>query len=203
MNLPGRSYDNPLTRAIANLSATNEQLRAGAVVTGEPLPSSRSAAVGREAVALPPLTIEERAALDAKAAELGFGPAAEEQGPYGSFEAAAAAGAPVEQEYVPQADRAYAAITGRDTARVVEIPRLPNFQNIGGIDLIRDVVYIDGMEFPITKTEGDAMRQFAVNTAYAFVMDQMNAAMAAFRPKEVTREAVSEVQGDEGDGRVL
>lgn len=205
-NAPGRTYDNPLTRAIESRSA----LRTGAAITGEPLPSSRSAALGR-VIEETPLSPEERAERDAKAMELGIMPRPEgEEGPYGSLEQAAAAGAPIERTLTvngmltEQARVPSVPVTARQViAATGGFPRLPDFSKVGGIDLIRDVVYVDGMEFPLSKEHADEFRVYCIQRAIESVNERMQAALAPLlKQPEVatsghTHEDVQRVQGGE------
>ena len=196
--------DNPLTRALETGSRMREQQirTGGAVVTGEPLPSSRSASVGQPVQVMIPLTIEEREALNAKARELGIRLEGDEtvEGPYGSFEAAAAAGAPVEREQ--QWSEPALSVAGRQTAREFigrnAAPRLPDFGKVYGINLLTDTVSIDGMEFPMAKVDADEFRLYCIRLAHSFVLDKLNAAAAAYLTLEVPVAEVHPVQGGEG-----
>jgi hypothetical protein len=148
-------------------------------------PASRSAAVGKEV----PLSEEERTYLDRKAQELGIIPAPEgDGGAYTSMDAALAAGTPVPGQHNSPV---------RDPHGVV---KLPDFTKVDGINLILDVFYVDGMEFPIDKRVADGFRLWAIQTASGFVMEKMNAARDALT--KITAEvAVKEVEGG-GDEKV-
>ena len=190
------TYDNPLTRMIERAHQRNMgESRREAPVDAGASPSARSAAVGREVE--PPLTVEERAELDAKARELGLMPVEEgEQNLYPTLADAMKAGAPVEGPAVP-APAARAAV-------VIEGVRLPNFTKVGGIDLIRDVVYVDSMEFSIAKEDADQFRLYAIQIAHNVITQKLNEAVAALGAavQEATREDVPTVQGGEAGGGV-
>lgn len=200
--------NNPLTRAMDDFAAHNQQLRAGggAVITGEPLPSVRSAAVGREVVAQAPLSEAERAELDAKAIELGLMPRPEgESGPYASFEEAAAAGAPVQrpvQVITKTTDwrEPSMSMDSRETARAfIQQPRLPDFSKVYGVNLLDGTVIVDGMEFAMPASDANEFRLYCIRLVQASVMAQLEAAASAFIPAlEATSEEMQPVQGDEG-----
>ncbi len=132
--------------------------------SADPRPSVRSAELGREVVTTEPLTMDEKNELDRMAREAGIqderlGNIEETGGAYATMEEALAAGASV---HPPAQAASLGAQVGRptrasvlapaNTASTLRVPRLPNFQNVQGIDLIRGVVYVDDMEFPISSS---------------------------------------------------
>jgi hypothetical protein len=204
MNHMPSSYNNPLTRMIEGLSAHNAENRgSGAVVTGAPLPSSRSAAVGTIVEQPAPMSESERAEADAKLIELGIMPAdGGEGGLYSSREAAEAAGAPVEIPVTTSFVRTERGpIEVRPSAGRTSSPvRLPDFTKVGGIDLIRDVVYLDGMEFAIPKDHADEFRVYVIQRVREVVTEQLQAALSSLMPptvEVVSGEDVQPVQGGE------
>lgn len=168
------TYNNPLTRMIerAGQRQAGSDRREAPVDAGS-LPSARSAVLGQEV--MPPLSIEERAELDAKAAALGILPPGEtSEGPYGTLDEAMKAGASVPEP--AQRMPAQASTTQRPTVAGV---RMPDFTKIGGIDLIRDVVYLDGLEFSIPKEDADQFRLYAIQIAHAVMTTRLNEAVAS------------------------
>lgn len=187
------TYNNPLTRMLERGAQRNAGMERREVpVDAGALPSARSAALGQEV--LPPLTTEERAALDAKAAALGILPPGEgNEGPYASLDEAMNAGASVPDPVNQTASQVVAA------QRTVAGVRLPDFTKVGGIDLIRDVVYVDSMEFPISKEDADQFRLYAIQIAHAVITVKLNEAVASLGAiAGGSNEAVLPVRGDEG-----
>jgi hypothetical protein len=136
-----------------------------------------------------------------KAMELGIVPRTEEAaGEYGSLEEAMKAGAPVEQPRLGGDQRDLAmmherGLPDRMTAREAiarEYARLPDFTKVGGINLILDVLYVDGMEFPVPKADADEFRLYAITIANAAIVRKLNEAVAALTGlvSKVTVEAV-------------
>lgn len=185
--------NNALTRLIERASQRNEGMREVPVDAGAS-PSARSAAVGRvtEEQQLPPLTPEERAELDQKAREMGALPRGEgEEGQYDSLEAALAAGAPIPapdapvevrqtaREFIATRGSAVQAMMGSGERQLALHPRLPDFTRIGGIDLIRNVVYVDGMEFPLPPSNAAEFRMYVIQLVGELVTAQLNGALMA------------------------
>lgn len=168
-NEPGTTYSNPFTRMIERVQSAGGLVESP--VTGSALPSVRTAAMNTP----PPLTIEEREELDAKARELGLlGDEPEgEANPYPSLEAAISTGAPVESR-----------VTAREflASRSASFPRLPDFAQVGGIDLIRGVVYLDGMEFPIPEGDVAKYRLYVIEIAHADITRRLAEAMKLYAP---------------------
>jgi hypothetical protein len=67
----------------------------------------------------------------------------------------------------------------RVTPVSTQFPRLPDFSKTGGIDLIRDVVYVDSMEFSISKTDADQFRLYCIQIAHAFITVKLNEAVSS------------------------
>lgn len=126
--------DNDFTRLIDSISADNRAGgRRGGVASATPLPTVRSASYGQEVVV--PLTAEQQAELDRKAAELGI------------MELPMHASG-----FVPNGLSPVITLT----------PRLPNFRAVEGIDLQRNVVAVDGLAFPIPEDEALELRQYVL-----------------------------------------
>lgn len=200
---------NELTRLIETNAAMN---RAGGrgVASATPLPTVRSADMTQPpADEPPPLTLEERAELDRLAREAGVVDeslgVAKPQGAYDSMEAAIEAGKPVAVERVT-AQSAREFIADRQVRRGEHMvarshsfvppptaPRLPDFRNVEGIDLMQGRVMIDGMEFPMPPEDVRSYRQYVVNIARAAVQKQLDDALRLAEP-EVT-DGGSEIPG--------
>jgi len=160
---------------------------------GEPLPNVRSAGLGQPVENDPtnqPLSAQEIMELNAAAAAAGvkderIGTAdAEPVGGYGSLEEAMAAGMPVNAPSVAAAVSAAEVVRQRQPrASVVQTvvqPRLPNFRNVQGIDLITGVVYVDDMEFKIPAGDLASFRQYVVEIAKNEIMKQLEEATSMF-----------------------
>jgi|ERR1051325_7794544 hypothetical protein len=199
---------NAWTRMIERASAMNAETggRVG-LASAEPRPTAASSTIGREVVEPPPLSIEERAELDARARALGLLPPDEgAEGPYGSLEDALAVARGPEQEEAPTVDPVLAmaaearaarrAREGRQTARefiasnpterdvqIIETPRMPDFNKVQGMDLAKGVAYLDGMEFKIGPDQLRKLRKFVVELARVEFMERLNAAMGLFDPE--------------------
>jgi len=180
----------------------------------------QSADLGREVQEPPALSAEERAALDQAAREAGVkddrlgtaNPVAED-GAYSSLEEALAAGAPVVQP-TPVVERVPAGALGLAMARggmyapprvpVAREVRLPDFTRVEGIDLLRDCVMIDGMEFPIAEHDALDFKQYVVMVARNAILIKLTEATSLFAapatPAEVSNggdaATVSEVRID-------
>jgi hypothetical protein len=198
------TYNNPLTRMLERGAQRNAGMERREVpVDAGALPSARSVALGQEV--LPPLSTEERAELDAKAAALGILPPGEgSEGPYASLDAAMKAGSSL-----PDLPSAAPLLTsfGMPDARKATVGmmlpvRLPDFTKVGGIDLIRDVVYVDSMEFSISKEDADQFRLYAIQIAHAVITIKLNEAVASLGAiaggNSGADEVVLPVQDDEG-----
>jgi hypothetical protein len=123
---------------------------------------------------------------------------AAEEGPYGSLEDAIRAGAPVgmsDEEIAAQAVRfrepepVRRAIGERGPVQTPrqfiaaqpasQLPRLPDFKQVQIIDLINGKVYVDGLEFVLTKEQSQMLRRFAVQTAKEQIQKSLDTALAA------------------------
>ena len=127
---------------------------------------------------------------------------------YGSLEEAIRAGAPVgaDDEAIALAARAFREppppalppvrmpvggrapqqqIVGRQTARefigqpVEQLPRLPDFRKVQMIDLVNGKVYVDALEFNLTKEQLQMLRKFCVTTAKEQIQKSLETALAA------------------------
>jgi hypothetical protein len=183
--------DNDYTRMIEMVSSQNRSGMRG-VASATPLPTAQSADVGRVADPPPPMSSEERANLDRLAIEAGVKDdrlASADPGQYPSLEEAVAAGAPVKPNYTPRALMSRERMTARE-AMAISTPRLPDFRRVEGIDLLRDRILIDGMEFPIPVDDAVHFKQYVVSIAKAAIMKMLNEATSLFAapvtPAEVT-----------------
>lgn len=198
---PAQQPDNAFTRMIERTAEANRGGGAGRVegpVTAGSQPSVRSAAYGVQPDV--PLTIEERMELDRLAIEAGIMPSVEtEEGPYPTRAEAEAAGAPVTPPRAVIADRQ----TARELTSL-PFPKLPDFSKPGVLDLIRGVIYLDGLEFPIPEGDLAEFRAYVVTAVAADIQNRLNAALAQYAPKEATdggvagNEDVQTVQEDPG-----
>jgi hypothetical protein len=168
-----------------------------------------------------PLSFEEREDLDAKARALGLLPPlpGEGQGEYDSYEAAleAARGPEAPASEAPTVDPVLAMAHNARLARaarlgapaprmeqpmfaaeptVVEVPRLPDFQNVQGIDLKKGVAYLDSMEFELGENDLRKLRKFVVQLAHHAFMARLNAAMGLFDPEGTDGNTVQGVRGE-------
>lgn len=172
--------DNPLTRAIETMSQLNREGGGGASFSSvDPPPTVRSASLGRETPIVPsapPLTPEEQAEFDAAAAALGITDGGGEAAPppeYPTLEAAMAAGAPVRPPagapvQAHQTAREFLAqrrVGGGQLMAPGLLPRLPNFSNVEGIDLLHGNIVIDGLVFPMQTVDAEKLRAFAIKEA--------------------------------------
>jgi len=156
---------------------------------GEPLPNVRSAGLGQPVENDPtnqPLSAQEIMELNAAAAAAGvkderIGTAdAEPVGGYGSLEEAMAAGMPVNAPSVVAAEVVRQRQPRASVVQTVVQPRLPNFRNVQGIDLITGVVYVDDMEFKIPAGDLASFRQYVVEIAKNEIMKQLEEATSMF-----------------------
>lgn len=185
--------DNDFTRMIGAVSSGNRSgVRSMGVASATPLPTARSAELGQE-VTEPPLTLEERAHYDQLAREAGIQDErldkASPGGTYDSLEDAMNAGASVHPDpVVTHVSGGFVAGPSSDPRKSGRVSsstsRLPNFKNVEGIDLLRDVVMVDGMEFPISLAEARKFRQFVVETARETILARLHEAMERFATPE-------------------
>ena len=211
-NPSGRMPNNPLTRMLEDASRMRVEGRREVPVNSGDLPSARSASIGRIVTDPPPLSPAEKEELDAKARELGLlPPEGTESSNYVSQEAALQAGAPVERLTATEviASQGGFAKNRQPASFGGGIPRLPDFTKVEGIDLLRNVIYVDSMEFSIPKVDADEFRLYAIRIARETITKKLNDAMAALNaavatvPTEEVMDggavkAVLAVQGDEG-----
>lgn len=212
--MPVEYPTNALTRLIEGTASQNQSgVRHSGVASATPVPSVRSADLGRPVEEDTPLSLEERQELDRLAQEAGIKDerlAQDESlgGQYGTFEEALAAGAAADLEPVYTASALahrenYAEATAQARARMNRRaepqapPRLPDFRNVEGIDLLRNVVMVDGMEFAITDEDARVFRQFVVETAHAQITERLNEAMSLFT-SVATPEDTDGAEGSEG-----
>lgn len=184
-NPPASYPENPWTQMIEETRRLNEAggMRSAGPVSAGPEPTVRSAAMGQPVVELPPLSPDERAELDAHARELGLmpGEVQEEGSKYATLEEAIEAGrsvhppAPVGQPMDPTDRPTASQFLAR--ARVVETTRLPNFSKVQGIDLVRSVALVDGLEFALDQDTIVSLRTLVLGIAREQVMAQFDAAL--------------------------
>ena len=172
-NPPAYFPDNDLTRAFIGSN--------GSPVSGTPLPTTRSAALGRPADP-PPLTNSEREELDRKAQALGILPKSEElEGTsYQSMSSALEAGAPVVKRVQPIAPA---------TQYI-----LPDFTRIDRIDLNRGVVVIGDLEFEIPKSDVDIFKKYSLTVARAAIDKRLTEALEEMSDDESEAGEPQEVQ---------
>lgn len=205
--------DNPMTRMIERAAQRNAERREVPVETGSS-PAARSAAIGHEVI-VAPLSEDERAELDRKAIELGIMPndSAIEGvvSNYASPEDAARAGSsvptpPESRQNAREFMQDYArGLTERRTARETvaqDYARLPDFTKVGGIDLIRDVVYVDSMEFSIPKVDADELRLYAIKVANQAIVAKLNSAVATLTGMGLISTEAKDAGADAGAGDV-
>lgn len=173
---------NILTQAMDRVAEMNRGgvPRSAGVASATSPPTARSADLGTEV----PLSEAERAELDAKARAAGIvdprlGPAPE--GAYPSLDEAIAAGAPARSARITQ---------DRVTVPPVAVPRLPNFRNVQGIDLLRNRVLVDDMEFPITEDQAREFKLFVVETARGAILEKLSEADGLFATPETVEVTV-------------
>ena len=184
---PVRTPDNEFTRMMARTTEVNRG-RVESPVGGGSEPSVRSAAYGTVSQPVP-LTEAERAELDAKAIELGIIPRPEgvEGTNYATLAEAQAAGAPISLPQ-PAFSRAASSMVSEACAFGVEprvYPRLPDFGQPGIIDLIRKVIYLDGLEFPLPQEDADEFNAYVVGIVHKELTARLNGALAKMAPPTV------------------
>lgn len=59
-------------------------------------------------------------------------------------------------------------------------PRLPDFKKVQMIDLVRGVVFVDSMEFPMAPEDVEAYRRWCVEVVRAAIVSQLNSALEEF-----------------------
>jgi len=194
--------DNEFTRMIEMTRAENAGSRPG-VASATPMPTVRSADLGREVVDPPPLSpaeIEERNRLarEAGVVDPRIGPT-ETPGPYASLEEAVAVGAPVPmtarefigaQKQAPLDVRELYMRPGR-VIGLGPVSRMPDFRNVEFIDLKLGVVRIDGMEFAMPRGDVIEYKQYVIAIARQAIMDQLEEAEVLLTAPDMA-EAVDE-----------
>jgi len=195
LNPPASFPENNWTNEIEEIRRLNEMggRRGAGPVSAGPEPTVRSAAMGQSVPELPPLSPEERAALDEEARKLGLIPGAQkEEGTiYGTLEEAIAAGQSVHGPITTTQSATVNLNPDRMTAleflarwdnlpvqaRVVEMTRLPDFSKVQGIDLIRSVAYVDGLEFPLDAATVSDLRTLVLGVARDQILRQFDEAL--------------------------
>lgn len=197
---PGYEKDNAITRLAARVKQENMERghmrRSGPVTLGTG-PSVRSAAMDP-----PPLSPEEQARRDAAARDLGL----IEKDPdapadYASFEEAAAAGAPISplaaDNREQRMSREFQSRTPlRGGAFMPPMaPRLPDFRKVESFDFTRNVITLDGLEFPIPEDDVREMKGYAVQIALDHVVRSLAEALTAFGlPPEMAEAAAAKLK---------
>ena len=186
---------NDLTRMIELVARRNAAGVAGVpLVSGEPLPSVRSASLGEivdaaDAGTDQPLSAEEIAVLNQQAIAAGIrderlgNAGAAPEGNYESLEAALAAGAPVRSPVFDPPVVRHRGGSMQTHVQQTNAPaqaRMPNFQNVQGIDLIEGVVYVDDMSFKIPKEDLSQFRQYVIEIARGSIMKDLEEALRLF-----------------------
>jgi hypothetical protein len=75
---------------------------------------------------------------------------------------------------------------------VIQQPRLPNFKNVQGIDLITGDVFVDDMAFKIPVQDLSEFRRYAVEVARASIMKQLDEALSLVSQDEPAEEGVDQ-----------
>jgi len=76
---------------------------------------------------------------------------------------------------------------------VIQPPRLPNFRNVQGIDLVSGVVFVDDMEFKMLDVHLAELRRYAVETARDYIMKSLEEAVGLFSQETPAEERSDEV----------
>lgn len=227
-NPPASFPENDFTRMIDMTRGGNlSGVRRVGVASATPLPTVQSAALGRPVEEPPPLTREEREELDRQAIAAGVldprlgnqntdGTPAGVQNNYASMEEALAAGAPVNAP--PTSDptesrqtareflahniaRGQVDLTQRAAAQAAILaPRIPNFRQVEGIDLVRNTVVLDGLAFPITDEKAAELKQFVVEVARDAIMTKLEEAAASFAALKLFAVPAEAKDGGESTG---
>lgn len=180
-NAPGNYPNNQFTQMIERVKEGNVRGHVEGTVTGTPPPNVQSAAM---VVPPMPLTDREREELDAQARAAGVmldGDNEQEPNQYKNLDEALEAGKPV----APSPGDAAVVVPGR-MAPVAGYPKLPDFSKVGGIDLIRDVLYVDGMEFEIPAKDAAKFRRYCLTIAQKEIFKRMKDAATKLARPEVT-----------------
>jgi hypothetical protein len=206
---------NDFTRMIEEVARDNAGGRRPVVASATPGPSVTTPAMREPRVEEAPLSAEESAELDALARahgvvdpRLGNAPGQNDHGldpttnKYANMtmEQILAEGSPVHTPPVVVRQEAPVRMPGMrvgvvSSAPIVQPPRLPNFRNVQGIDLIIGVVYVDDMPFAISTEELAEFRKFAVEVARADIMSKLDEALDLVT--QATAEAVNAEGGNE------
>ncbi len=194
---------NHLTQLIDRVKEEN-QMYGGrgpveSTVSAGPTSTVRSSSLGPVVPSAPPMSEAENAEANAKLRALGILPPDPlADAAYGSLEEAIAAGAPVDAinlEVQPHMTGSPSTLKtdhlfkrpGRTIMVSAEpsmpsAPHLPDFSKVQGIDLIRNVVYIDGMEFLISEEDSRDLRVYVVQTASNAITAQFTNVLNALVP---------------------
>jgi len=181
---------NHLTQLIDRVKEEN-QMYGGrgpveSTVSAGPTPTVRSSSLGPSVPEAPPMSAEENEEANRKLRALGIlPPDPEADAAYGSLEEAMEAGMPVERPPMGEPialHRPTRPMPNVARTSMPDAPRLPDFSKVQGIDLIRNVVYIDGMEFAISEEDSRDMRVYVVTTASNAIMAQFNNVLNALVP---------------------
>jgi hypothetical protein len=202
MPTPAFEKNNAMTEVIRRAQRINAEagLPAGRNAVNQPVTVGSGTSVRSAAMNDPrPLSAEEVEARDARARELGLLPKLEgEDNPYGSLADAQAAGMPVElntaldKEVRRQGGMARPSV---DVPASQSMVRLPDFTKVQMFDFIRNVIYIDGLEFAIPADDVRDMKRYAVDLALDHVVKQLADALIAFGvPQELANQMGASVR---------
>lgn len=208
-----RAPQNAWTAMIERVAAMNQtgEFVGGGLSSVDPRPTVSSASMGRVTVVEepPPLSAQEQAELDAKAAALGIMPPTEGDGPYATMEdALRAAGVDPDAPPAPTVDPVMTRMagTGRLSARhpnltrppqaVVVQPRFPDFTKPESIDLQEGIALIDGMAFPVPPENLRRFKQFVIELAKRELVKKLEEAIGLF-----AREVTSDQGTTQGEGK--
>ncbi len=171
MGSPAIEPDNPATRIFRQVQALNASegrpagRNYGGPISAEPPARVQSAAMRAEPIVLDPA---EQARRDSIAREMGILPDDDnEPGTY-TAEAALAASTPVRMPV--RVD-----VHGR---AIVGPPRLPDFQKVQVLDLVRGVAVVDGFEVSIPSIDLPWMRAYAIQLVVDLMTQRLAQALA-------------------------
>lgn len=183
--MPIEYPQNELTRSIEDTAMANRAGgRRAVVASATPQPSVRSADLGRVVEDEAPLTPAEIAERDELARQAGIIDErlgnTEPLPTYPSLEEAVAASAPVAPTRMTA--REFLASRERGT------PRIPTFSRVEGIDLVHNMVVLDGMTFPLSEAKALELKRLVIEVAQASIMEKLTEAARLFFPAEKAEE---------------
>jgi len=186
---------NQFTEMIERASAINKGSVIDSVVSAGSAPNVRSASFGPVVPVAEPLSAEEKYERDLAAAALGLIP--EPPNPFyspGEVEVGAKLDAVDLEIFKPNRVTAREFLAQQETKNLYERPGriisvngprvIPDFSKVQMIDLVHNVVCIDGMDFPIPEEDVQHFRVYAIETARMAIMSDLDVARALLAPPE-------------------